>query len=45
LQKQDPIIVRKKLKDVLEHNEQCMRDKSFLTQRARNLLQNLQTSV
>ena len=45
LQKQDPILVRQNLQDVLDHNEKCMRDKSFLTQRARNLLQNLQTSV
>jgi len=45
LQKQDPIEVRKKLQDVLDHNEKCMRDKAFLTQRARNLLQNLQTPV
>lgn len=45
LQKQDPIDVRQKLHDVLAHNEKCMRDKTFLTQRARKLLQNLQTPV
>jgi hypothetical protein len=45
LQKQDPITVRQKLQDVLDHNEKCMRDKAFLSQRARNLLQNLQTPV
>ena len=45
LQKQDPNDVRQKLLDVLEHNEKCMRDKAFLTQRARKLLQNLQTPV
>ena len=45
LQKQDPLTVRKKLQDILNHNEKCMRSKAFLTQRARNLLQNLQTPV
>jgi hypothetical protein len=45
LQTKDQVIVRQQLHDVLEHNERCMRDKAFLTQRARNLLQNLQTPV
>ena len=45
LQKQDSIAVRSKLQSVLEHNEQCMRDKAWLTKRARNLLQDLQTPV
>ena len=45
LQKQDPVTVRQQLQDVLIHNEQCMRSKEWLTQGARNLLQNLQTSV
>ena len=45
LQKQDPVDVRQKLQDVLDHNEKCMRDKAFLTQKARKLLQNLQTPV
>ena len=45
LQKQDPLTVRKTQQRVLDHNEKCMRDKAFLTQRARNLLQILQTPV
>lgn len=45
LKTQDQNLVRQKLQDVLEHNERCIRDKSFLTQKARNLLQNLQTPV
>lgn len=45
LQKQDPVIVRQQLQDVLIHNEQCMRSKEWLTKGARNLLQNLQTPV
>ncbi len=45
LQKKNPVTVRQKLQDVLVHNEKCMRSKEWLTQGARNLLQNLQTPV
>jgi len=45
LQKKDQIMVRLHLKDILNHNEKCMRDKSFITKNARNLLNNLQTPV
>ena len=45
LQKENSNSIRQKLQSVLDHNEKCMRDKAWLTQRARNLLQNLQTPV
>jgi len=45
LLKLDPVIVRQKLMPVLLHNEQCMRDKSWLTRNARKFLQDLQTPV
>lgn len=45
LQKQDQIMVRLHLKDILDHNEQCMRDKSWLTKNARSLLNPLTTKI
>lgn len=45
LQKHDQKMVRLHLKDVLDHNERCMRDKSWLTKRARAMLDPLATIV
>ena len=45
LQEQDQNIVRLQLKDTLEHNERCMRDKSWLTRNARLILNPLTTKV
>ena len=45
LQKQDPIVVRQQLQSVLDYNEECMRDKSWLTRNARNLLNKMKTPV
>ena len=45
LQNQDQIMVRLHLKDVLDHNERCMRDKSWLTRNARSMLDPLATIV
>jgi len=45
LQKQDQLMVRLHLKDILDHNEQCMRDKSWLTRNARSMLNPLTTKV
>jgi len=45
LQKQDPIVVRQKLQDILVHNEKCMRDKEWLSRDARNILKKFQTPV
>jgi len=45
LQKHDQKMVRLHLKDVLDHNERCMRDKSWLTKRARAMLDPLSTIV
>lgn len=45
LQKQDQIMVRLHLKDILDHNEQCMRDKSWLTKNARSMLNPLTTKI
>lgn len=45
LQKEDQIMVRLHLKDVLDHNECCMRDKSWLTRNARSMLNPLTTKV
>lgn len=45
LTKLDPLKVRQQLMPALEHNEKCMRDKSWLTRNARKFLQDLQTPV
>ena len=45
LQKQDPITVRQKLKEQLDHNEKCIRDKEWLTRGARTVLDKLATHV
>jgi len=45
LQKQDPITVRQKLKEQLDHNEKCIRDKEWLTRSARTVLDRLATPV
>lgn len=45
LQKQDQIMVRLHLKDILDHNEKCMRDKSWLTENAQSMLDPLATIV
>lgn len=45
LAKLDPLKVRQQLMPALEHNEKCMRDKSWLTRNARKFLQDLQTPV
>lgn len=42
---QDPVDVYSKLHSVLEHNRKIMLDKSLLTQRARNFLDNLQLDL
>ena len=45
LQKQDQLIIRLKLQEILDHNERCMRDKLWLTKRARAMLDPLTTIV
>lgn len=45
LQQQDPLQVRIQLKEILDHNEQCMRDKAWLTRHARALIDPLATPI
>ena len=45
LQQHDQQMVRLHLKDILDHNEQCMRDKLWLTKNARSMLDPLATIV
>lgn len=45
LSKQDPLIIRKQLQEVLDHNEKCMRDKLWLSRNARAMLDPLTTTV
>lgn len=45
LRNQDQQEVRHKLKDILEHNERLMRDKSFITKNARKMLEPLSTQI
>jgi len=45
LQQHDQQIVRLHLKDILDHNERCMRDKLWLTRNARSILDPLATTV
>lgn len=45
LSTQNPLEIRRKLHDVLEHNQKIMYDKQALTQRARNFLDNIQQNL
>ena len=45
LQQQDPLQVRIKLKEILDHNENCMRDKMWLSRHARALIDPLATPI
>ena len=45
LSKQDPLIIRKQLQEVLDHNEKCMKDKLWLSRNARAMLDPLTTTV
>ena len=45
LQQQNPVTVRQKLKEQLDHNERCIRDKEWLTRSARTVLDRLATPV
>lgn len=45
LQNMDQVWVRQQLQDVLDHNEQCMRNKAWITRNARNILKKFQTPV
>ena len=45
LSKQDPLIIRKQLQEVLDHNQKCMLDKLWLSRNARAILDPLTTPV
>ena len=45
LQNKDQFKIRLQLKEILDHNERCMRDKSWLTRDARAMLDPLATIV
>ena len=45
LSKQDPLIIRKQLQEVLDHNKKCMLDKLWLSRNARTILDPLTTPV
>ena len=45
LSKKDPLMIRKQLKEVLDYNEKCIKDKLWLSRNARAMLDPLTTPV